>query len=151
MVIDEIKDVVTAMGLPFLYGNPSQINEYLTHVDYSTNGFAAFCYLLGDVDYENGKEVANVAVFFSCLMPFDFDGQQAIDTEKACMGKAKEFLTNVSQGNSLRYGGARFQFGHDDFAENVGWCAVRATFELMAPDCVPFRPEPEPEPEEGDE
>ena len=136
-MIQLIKQIITDLGIEFRYGNPAQINEYLQHVDYSATagGVAAYCYLLTDTEYTNGKEGGNVAVFFSTLIDFDFDGQQALNTTDICKAKAKEFLQKVAESNLIRYEGARFQYGYDDFAENVAWCAVRAYFEDMVPDC----------------
>ena len=138
-MIEIIKNIIEGMGLTFNYGNPSQINYYLHNTDYSqsADNITAFCYLLTDANYENGKTRATIAVFFSKLMDFDFDGSQAIAVQKACEDKAKEFLTIVSHGNVLRYSDARFQYGYNDFAENVGWCAVRAVYEIGA-DCLQF-------------
>ena len=140
-MIQLIKQIITDLGIQFRYGNPAQINEYLQHVDYSATagGVAAYCYLLTDTEYTNGKEGGNVAVFFSTLIDFDFDGQQALNATDICKAKAKEFLQKVAESNLIRYEDARFQYGYDDFAENVAWCAVRAYFEDMVPDCVPWK------------
>lgn len=137
-MITRIKAIIDSMGLPFRYGNPSQINYYLQNVDYAAapDGVAAYCYLLTDSEYINGKERATIAVFFSKLMPFDFNGSEAVSVTDDCKAKAKEFLHQVAIGNSLTYHDARFQYGYNDFAENVAWCAVRANFEMMVPDCV---------------
>lgn len=137
-MIQQIKQIITDLGIAFRYGNTAQINEYLQHVDYSATagGVAAYCYLLTDTEYTNGKEGGNVAVFFSTLIDFDFDGQQTLNATDICKAKAKEFLQKVAESNLIRYEGARFQYGYDDFAENVAWCAVRAYFEDMVPDCV---------------
>lgn len=143
-MIQQIKQIITDLGIEFRYGNPSQINEYLQHVDYSSTagGVAAYCYLLTDTEYTNGKEGGNVAVFFSTMIDFDFDGQQALNATDICKAKAKEFLQKVAESNLIRYEGARFQYGYDDFAENVAWCAVRAYFEDMVPDCWPMTKPP---------
>lgn len=128
------------MGLPFRYGNPSQINYYLNNVDYAAapDGVAAYCYLLTDSEYVNGKERSTIAVFFSKLIPFDFTGSEAVSVTDDCKAKAKEFLHQVAIGNSLTYQDARFQYGYNDFAENVAWCAVRAVFEVSEADCWPL-------------
>lgn len=125
------------MGIPFRYGNPSQINYYLNNVDYAAapDRVAAYCYLLTDSEYINGKERATIAVFFSKLIPFDFNGSEAVSVTDDCKAKAKEFLHQVEIGNSLTYQDARFQYGYNDFAENVAWCAVRAVFEITEADC----------------
>lgn len=141
------------MGLPFRYGNPYQINYYLQNVDYSQaqDGVAAFCYLVTDTIYENGKEQAVLAIFFSKLMSLDFNGQQAWQTTEDCKAKAKDFLNLIAAGNILSYSGARFQFGYNDYAENIGWCSVRANFEMMMPDCVPMTEEESEEESEEDD
>jgi len=140
-MIETIKAIIDDMGVPFRYGSPNQINYYLNNVDYAAapDGVAAYCYLLTDSEYVNGKERATIAVFFSKLIDFDFDGQQALNATDICKAKAKEFLQKVAESNLIRYEGARFQYGYDDFAENVAWCAVRAYFEDMVPDCVAWK------------
>lgn len=139
-MIAKIKSIIESMGLPFRYGNPSQINYYLNNVDYSAapDGVAAYCYLLTDSEYVNGKERATIAVCFSKLIPFDFNGSEAVSVTDDCKSKAKEFLHQVAIGNSLKYQDARFQYGYNDFAENVAWCAVRAVFEVSEADCWPL-------------
>lgn len=139
-MIEKIKAIIDSMGIPFRYGNPSQINYYLNNVDYAAapDGVAAYCYLLTDSEYVNGKERATIAVFFSKLIPFDFNGSEAVSITDDCKAKAKEFLHQVSIGNSLTYQDARFQYGYNDFAENVAWCAVRAVFEVSEADCWPL-------------
>lgn len=139
-MIAKIKAIIESMGIPFRYGNPSQINYYLNNLDYAAapDGVAAYCYLLTDSEYVNGKEGGNVAVFFSTLIDFDFDGQQALNATDICKAKAKEFLQKVAESNLIRYDGARFQYGYNDFAENVAWCAVRAVFEVSEADCWPL-------------
>lgn len=136
-MITRIKAIIESMGIPFRYGNPSQINYYLNNVDYAAapDGVAAYCYLLTDSEYVNGKERATIAVFFSKLISFDFNGSEAVSVTDDCKAKAKEFLHQVAIGNSLIYQDARFQYGYNDFAENVAWCAVRAVFELTEADC----------------
>lgn len=139
-MIEKIKAIIDDMGVPFRYGSPNQINYYLNNVDYAAapDGVAAYCYLLTDSEYINGKERATIAVFFSKLIDFDFDGQQALNATDICKAKAKEFLHQVAIGNSLTYQDARFQYGYNDFAENVAWCAVRAVFEVSEADCWPL-------------
>lgn len=140
-MIQKIKAIIDSMGLPFRYGNPSQINYYLNNMDYAAapDGVAAYCYLLTDSEYVNGKERATIAVFFSTLIDFDFDGQQALNATDICKAKAKDFLNQVAIGNFLTYQDARFQCGYNDFAENVAWCAVRAVFEVSESDCWPWK------------
>lgn len=139
-MLQRIKAIIESMGIPFRYGNPSQINYYLNNVDYAAapDGVAAYCYLLTDSEYVNGKERATIAVFFSKLIDFDFNGSEAISVTDDCKAKAKEFLNQVAIGNSLTYQDARFQYGYNDFAENVAWCAVRAVFEVSEADCWPL-------------
>lgn len=140
-MIEKIKAIIESMGIPFRYGNPSQINYYLNNVDYAAapDGVAAYCYLLTDSEYVNGKERATIAVFFSKLIDFDFSGSDADSVTDDCKVKAKEFLHQVEIGNSLTYQDARFQYGYNDFAENVAWCAVRAVFEVSEADCWPWK------------
>lgn len=140
-MIDKIKAIIESMGIPFRYGNPSQINYYINNVDYaaSPDGVAAYCYLLTDSEYVNGKERATIAVFFSKLIDFDFSGSDAVSVTDICKDKAKQFIHAVEVGNSLTCSDVRFQYGYNDFAENVAWCAVRAVFEVSEADCWPWK------------
>lgn len=139
-MIERIKAIIESMGIPFRYGNPSQINYYLNNVDYAAapDGVAAYCYLLTDSEYVNGKERATIAVFFSKLIDFDFDGSDAVSVTDVCKDKAKQFIHDVEVGNSLTCSDVRIQYGYNDFAENVAWCAVRAVFEVREADCWPL-------------
>lgn len=139
-MIEKIKAIIDDMGVPFRYGNPSQINYYLNNVDYAAapDGVAAYCYLLTDSQYVNGKERATIAVFFSKLIDFDFNGYDAVSVTDICKDKAKQFIHAVEVGNSLTCSDVRFQYGYNDFAENVAWCAVRAVFEVGEADCWPL-------------
>lgn len=139
-MIAKIKAIIESMGIPFRYGNPSQINYYLNNVDYAAapDGVAAYCYLLTDSEYVNGKERATIAVFFSKLIDFDFSGSDAVSVTDICKAKAKEFLHLVATGNTLTFTDSRLQYGYNDFAENVAWCAVRAVFEVSEADCWPM-------------
>lgn len=139
-MIEKIKAIIDSMGIPFRYGNPSQINYYLNSGDYAAapDGVAAYCYLLTDSEYINGKERATIAVFFSKLIDFDFKGSDAVSVTDTCKEKAKQFIHAVEVGNSLTCSDVRFQYGYGDFAENVAWCAVRAVFEVSEADCWPM-------------
>lgn len=139
-MIEKIKAIIDSMGIPFRYGNPSQINYYLNNVDYAAapDGVAAYCYLLTDSEYVNGKERATIAVFFSKLIDIDFNGSEAVSVTDDCKAKAKEFLHLVATGNTLNYTDSRLQYGYGDFADNVAWCAVRAVFEVSESDCWPL-------------
>lgn len=139
-MIQRIKAIIESMGIPFRYGNPSQINYYLNNLDYAAapDGVAAYCYLLTDSEYVNGRERATIAVFFSKLIDFDFSGSDAVSITDICKAKAKQFIHAVEVGNSLNFTDVRFQYGYNDFAENVAWCAVRAVFGVSEADCWPM-------------
>ena len=139
--VDDILSWFRARGYAAQYGSLAQLNEQLTSVDYSasTDGFAAFVRLIGDQRTVDGHDTCDIAVHLSWLCPLDFDGETLLSTQETAKGVLKDWLHSLEQGNAVTVNGdARWQFGYDDFAENVAWVAVRVTLTDAAGDCVPL-------------
>lgn len=141
MFIDEILKYARAQGFAACYGNAAQINDYLTDVDFSSakDGICVYCYLITDVEVINDRESANIAVYFASLCDFDFNGEQILPLQERLKAESKKMLHTLTECQPLRYTQApRWQFGYNDFAENVCWCALRVRIESLVNDCYEF-------------
>lgn len=138
--IDEILGWARANGFNALYGSPEQVNEMLTDIrfDGGTDGVAVFCHLIRESETVDGRDRATVAVYFVALCELDFDGESLLGVQEGLKDKGKEFLRDVRAGNTMTYSGVRWQYGYDDYAENVCWVCLRVTLEAAAADCVPL-------------
>jgi hypothetical protein len=47
----------------------------------------------------------------------------------------KRLLLHIERGNDMSYDGVRWQYGYDDYAENVAWVCLRVTLTALAADC----------------
>ena len=146
--IDDILQYFRNLGHAAEYGSLAQLNEQLTNVEYSqsTDGMVAFVCLLGEQRTVDGHDQCDISVHLSWLCPLDFDGETLLNTQEQAKDTLKAWLQHLRDGNTVTVSeDARWQFGYDDFAENVAWVAVRVTLTAAAADCVPFAPDP-PEP-----
>lgn len=140
-IIQKIIQWARPRGYSARYGSANQINNYLTDVDYSDSldGIVVYMYLVTALESRAGRTRADVGIFFSSLCDFDFDGEALLTEQERLRDASKVLLHCIDAGNELRIvGEPRWQFGYDDFAENVCWCCLRATMEEMAGDCVPM-------------
>lgn len=138
-------------GFETRYGTAYQINDYLTDVDFSQSrgGTVAYIHLITSLSSVNGRERGEFAVYFARLCDFDFNGEELLDVQQELKGYGEELIRAATCGNEVRVlGNARWQFGYDDFAENVCWVCMRVTLESTTEECVPFgdgcQPRPEP-------
>lgn len=128
-------------GFEARYGTAYQINDYLTDVDFSQSRgeTVVYMHLITSLSSVNGRERGEFAVYFARLCDFDFNGEELLDIQEEMKGYGEEIIRAVTCGNDIRVlGDARWQFGYDDFAENVSWVCMRVTVEDMAAFCVPF-------------
>lgn len=152
MIIDKILGWARGRGYTAVYGSAEQVNEMLTDVDFaaSNDATAVVMHLVTDSATVDGKDTAVVAVYFASLCDFDFDGEQLLPEQERLKGIGKELLNDIRTGNEMTYSDPRWQYGYDDYAENVCWVCLRVTLTASAADCVPLSPEPPappPEPE----
>lgn len=135
-------------GYAYKYGNPTHINVWMGETDFSasTGGVCVFAHLLTASDYdESGHDRHNLAIYFATLTPFDFDTDTIDQVAEGLHSRAKSLLSYIQQGNAFGWEGARFQYGYDDYAENVAWCCLRVTLTDLAADCVPIPAPPVPQ------
>lgn len=142
-----IRQWCAAQGYAYKYGNPAHIEVWMGETDFSasTDGVCVFAHLLTASDYDpSGRDRHNLAVYFATLTPFDFDTDTIDQVTEGLHARAKSMLAYIQQGNAFGWEGARFQYGYDDYAENVAWCCLRVTLTALASDCVPI-PHEEPQ------
>lgn len=135
-------------GYGAMYGNPSHINRMMSDVDYSacTDGVAVFAHLITSSETAGGRDRSTVGVFFSKLCDFDFNPEALLDVQRQLQDIGKVMLADMLAGNEYDYTDpVRWQYGYDDYADNVAWVCVRLTAEALAVDCVDM-PMPEPKP-----
>lgn len=140
MFVDYILQWARERGYNAAYGSAEQVNEMLTNVPFSlsTDGTAVIMHLVTNSDTVDGRDRAVVAVYFASLCDFDFDGESLLPEQERLKGIGKELLNGIRKGNVLTYDTPRWQYGYDDYAENVCWVCLRVTLTASAADCVPF-------------
>ena len=145
MFVDYILQWAREKGYAAVYGSPEQVNEMLTNVPFasSQDGTAVIMHLVADSETYNGHDRAVVAVYFASLCPFDFNGENLLPEQERLKNVGKELLNDIRTGNTIAYEYPRWQYGYDDYAENVCWVCLRVTLTALAADCVPI-PMPEP-------
>lgn len=135
--IDEILAWARSNGISALYGSPEQINAMMQDTDFSASdsGTVLYCHLITDSETTGGRDTATVAVYFSRLCDFDFNGEQLLPVQEALKDTGKQLLHYIAQGNGMSYDGVRWQYGYDDYAENVAWVCLRVTLIALSADC----------------
>lgn len=145
MFVDYILQWARDNGYEAVYGSPELVNEMLTNVPFSDSkdGTAVIMHLIADSETYNGHDRAVVAVYFASLCPLDFNGESLLPEQERMKNIGKALLNDIRTGNVLAYEYPRWQYGYDDYAENVCWVCLRVTLTALAADCVPV-PMPEP-------
>lgn len=141
MAINEILQWATINGYANMYGNPAHINRMMHDTDFASSNeqTAVYCYLITAAETMAAHDRVTVGVFFARLCDFDFDPKGLLPVQMALMDTAKRMLADLTSGNVIGYDDpVRWQFGYDDFAENVAWVCARVTFMDLAADCVPL-------------
>ena len=140
MFVDYILSWARDNGYAAVYGSPEQVNEMLTGVPFadSKDGTAVIMHLVADSETYNGHDSAIVAVYFTSLCPFDFNGESLLPEQERLKNIGKGLLNEIRTGNVLAYEYPRWQYGYDDYAENVCWVCLRVTLTALAADCVPL-------------
>lgn len=140
ILIDRILEWARGRGYAAVYGSAGQVDEMLTDVDFaaSKDATAVVLHLITDSATVDGKDTAAVAVYFAVLCDLDFDGESLLSEQERLKGIGKELLNDIRAGNEMTYADPRWQYGYDDYAENVCWVCLRVTLTASAADCVPL-------------
>jgi hypothetical protein len=135
--VDEIIKWARDNGFSALYGTPEQVNELMTSTDFgaSQDGTVVYCHLITDSETDSGRDSATVAVYFCRLCDFDFNGEGLLPVQEELKNTGKRLLLHIERGNAMTYDGVRWQYGYDDYAENVAWVCMRVTLTALAADC----------------
>lgn len=115
------------------------INEALNGVDFSTSrdNIAIFVELITNGTIDGSRSRWDIAIYAAKLCDFDFDPETMPDEQEAMSSVLKKMISCINNGNEYRpVGTARWQYGYDDFAENVAWVCCRLTLEGRAAECV---------------
>lgn len=137
--ISQINQWSSDNGYAFMYGNPAHINRMMHDTDFSssTDNTAVYCYLITSADTIEAHDRVTVGVFFARLCDFDFNPTSLLSVQEDLMETGKKMLADIANGNIVGYEEpVRWQFGYDDFAENVAWVCARVTFIDLASDCT---------------
>lgn len=135
--VDKILEWARNNGISALYGTPEQVNEMMTSTDFgaSQDGTVMYCHLITDSETTDGRDTATVAVYFCRLCDFDFDGENLLPVQEELKATGKRLLLHIERGNGMTYEGVRWQYGYDDYAENVAWVCLRVTLTALSADC----------------
>lgn len=135
--VDKILELARDNGYAALYGSPEQINEMMNSTDFgaSRDGVVVFSHLITDSETMDGRDAATVAVYFCRLCDFDFDGEDLLPQQEALKNIGKQMLRSIARGNAMTYDGVRWQYGYDDYAENVAWVCLRVTLTALSANC----------------
>ena len=138
MFVDYILQWARDKGYTAVYGSPEQVSEMLTDVPFenSKDGTAVITHLVSESETYNGHDRAIVAVYFASLCPLDFNGENLLPEQERLKNIGKALLNGIRTGNVLSYDHPRWQYGYDDYAENVAWVCLRVTITALAADCV---------------
>ena len=137
MFIDQILAWARNNGISAIYGSPEQVNAMMQDTDFSASdsGTVVFCHLITDSETVDGRDTASVAVYFCRLCNFDFDGENLLPVQEELKATGKRLLLHIERGNGMAYDGVRWQYGYDDYAENVAWVCLRVTLTALSADC----------------
>lgn len=135
--IDKILAWARNNGIYALYGSPEQVNAMMQDTDFaaSDGGTVLYCHLITDSETTDGRDTAMVAVYFCRLCDFDFDGENLLPVQEELKATGKSLLLHIERGNGMTYEGVRWQYGYDDYAENVAWVCLRVTLTALSADC----------------
>ena len=145
IIVDQILQWARDNGYTAVYGSAEHVNEMLTSVPFanSNDGTVVIMHLIADSETVDGHDRATLAVYFASLCSFDFDGEALLPEQEMLKNIGKDLLNFIRTGNVLSYADPRWQYGYDDYAENVCWVCLRVTLTALAADCVPL-PMPDP-------
>ncbi|CAB5225808.1 hypothetical protein UFOVP756_8 [uncultured Caudovirales phage] len=149
-LISKLKNEVEAFGLQFLYDSAGGINRMIDNADYTEDKCVVYSFLLSQSQFIDGKETAQIGVFFSKLTDFDFDSIENDAIQQACKEIAFEFIKYLAKGNVFTVGAITLNYFYDEFEANLTGVAVNTTFTEtvgLCQDTVYFnKPENEPQP-----
>ena len=148
-LISKIKAEIEALGLAFAYDNGNGLNQLLDNADYSDSKCVVYAFLLSNTTFVDGKEGANVGLFFSKLTEYDFESIENDTIQQSCKEIAFEFLKQIEKGNTLTHSDVSLQYFYDEFSVNVTGVAINLVLTEtvgLCYDTVYFPPVPPPAP-----
>lgn len=107
-VVEAIKQSVERQGMAFLYHNGGEVNELVSReAAYRDSELpVAICHLLTNGSMQNAAGVwverVQVAMFFSRLSEYDFNGERNEQVLERCKVAAQRWLHSLSSDENLR-------------------------------------------------
>ena len=97
ILIDKILEWARERGYTALYGSAEQVNEMLNDTPFadSKDDTVVIMHLITDSATVDGHDRAVVAVYFSSLCEFDFDGEALLHEQERLKGIGKELLNSI--------------------------------------------------------
>ena len=143
----KLKSKFEALGYEFYYQSQKALNKQLDNADFSDNKTVIFAFLLSNSTLIDGKESADVAIFFAKKTDFDFDEWENDEIQQACMVEARNFEKDILSDNVFYLlSDTKISYFYDEFSINVTGVAVNIT--LMETMGISDCPEEEEEEEE---
>lgn len=127
-LISKISTILAGKGIEFLYDSGTGINQMIDNSDFSDSKCVVYSFLLSTSTFEDGKESANIGLFFSKLTEFDFNSIENDTIQDECKQVAFDFLEAINNGNMLTYSDVTLTRFYDEFSVNVTGVAINATF-----------------------
>lgn len=118
-LIKKIKNEVNEMGLLFLYDNGVGIDKLIAETDFTQYHIVVYAFLLSTTTFKDGKESANIGIFFSKLTDYDQFALENDTLQDECKRAAFLFLKKIEEGNILTHGDVSLSRFYDTFSSNV--------------------------------
>lgn len=127
-LIKKIKEECEAHDLAFYYDNGAGLDQMLNSADYSNNQCVVYAFLLSTTSFKDGKESANIGLFFSKLTDFSPDAMDNEAIIESCIEVAYKFIRRIERGNKLTIGDVSLTRFYDQFSVNVTGAGIVTEF-----------------------
>lgn len=131
-IISKLKTIIEGENLQFMYDSGGNLEHLLDLADWENGKCVVFAFLLSESQLIEGKETANVGLFFSKLSDLDADSFTNDKLQDECKAVAWNFLQAVNSGNVLSYNTVSLRRFIDDFQISIAGVAVNADFTEMS-------------------
>lgn len=118
-LISKIRKTFTDIGIEFYYGTYQMLNKSLDNANFNSDKSVVWCLLLSEMDFKNGIESGNVALFFGRKTDFDFDSIENDEIQNLTKIDAFNWLESVKNGNVLTFSDEKLTYFYDNFAVNT--------------------------------
>ena len=127
-LLKKIQEECEAHELEFYYDNGQGLDYMLSNADYSQNKCVVYAFLLSTTSFKDGKESANIGLFFSKLTEFDAVAIENEEIIESCIEIAYKFIRRIERGNKLTIGDVSLTRFYDQFSVNVTGVGITTEF-----------------------